>query len=91
MEEVREDRLKARMSEDGESAEQEDVWGGSDEEPDEPQKEIMRRTTKSILASPNPAQLEMGILANHGGDKRFAFLRDVDGGNGNGLGGLSEA
>lgn len=28
-----------------------------------------------MLSSPNPAQLEMRILANHGADKRFAFLR----------------
>lgn len=43
--------------------------------PHESQKEIMRRTAKSILASPNPAQLELRILANHGADARFAFLR----------------
>lgn len=35
----------------------------------------MRRTAQHILSSPNPAQLEMRILANHGGDKKFAFLR----------------
>jgi len=35
----------------------------------------MRRTATHILSSPNPGQLEMRILANHGGDKRFAFLR----------------
>lgn len=35
----------------------------------------MRRTAIHILSSPNPAQLEMRILANHGADKRFAFLR----------------
>lgn len=35
----------------------------------------MRRTAGHILSSPNPAQLEMRILANHGGDKRFAFLK----------------
>jgi hypothetical protein len=35
----------------------------------------MRRTATHILSSPNPAQLEMRILANYGGDKRFAFLR----------------
>jgi len=28
-----------------------------------------------LLSSPNPAQLEMRILANHGGDRRFQFLR----------------
>src|ERR1700722_2430362 len=35
----------------------------------------MRRTAVHILSSPNSAQLEMRILANHGGDRRFAFLR----------------
>ncbi|KAJ3773679.1 hypothetical protein FB446DRAFT_731834 [Lentinula raphanica] len=70
MEQAREDRLKARMEEDGE-----EIWGGSDEEPEESQREIMRRTAKSILTSPNPAQLELRILANHGADPRFAFLR----------------
>jgi hypothetical protein len=44
-------------------------------QPDDNQKELMRRTATHIQSSPNPAQLEMRILANHGGDKRFAFLR----------------
>lgn len=35
----------------------------------------MQRTALHIQSSPNPAQLEMRILANHGGDHRFAFLR----------------
>lgn len=35
----------------------------------------MDRTAKAIVSSSNAAQLEMRILANHGGDKRFAFLR----------------
>lgn len=35
----------------------------------------MRRTATHLLSSPNPAQLEMRILANYGSDKRFAFLR----------------
>jgi hypothetical protein len=38
-------------------------------------RDLMRRTASHLIASPNPAQLEMRILANHGGDKRFAFLR----------------
>lgn len=54
-----------------------DVWGGRNEKVcgDETQKEFLRRTTVHIISSPNPAQLEMRILANHGPDKRFAFLR----------------
>ncbi|KAF9467615.1 hypothetical protein BDZ94DRAFT_1248551 [Collybia nuda] len=71
----REERLRARRAEDGEASEEEEVWGGSDEEPEEAQKELMRRTASHLLSSPNPAQLEMRILANHGSDKRFAFLR----------------
>ena len=35
----------------------------------------MRKTAKHTLSSPNPAQLEMRILANFGGEKKFAFLR----------------
>ncbi len=35
----------------------------------------MRRTASHIMSSPNAAQLEMRILANHGADARFAFLR----------------
>lgn len=35
----------------------------------------MSRTAAHIRDSPNPAQLEMRILANHGSDPRFAFLR----------------
>ena len=35
----------------------------------------MQRTALHIQSSPNPAQLEMRILANHGADRRFAFLR----------------
>ena len=35
----------------------------------------MRKTASHIISSPNPAQLEMRILANYGTDKRFAFLR----------------
>ncbi|KAJ7915665.1 hypothetical protein B0H13DRAFT_1475119, partial [Mycena leptocephala] len=74
MDQAREERLKARRAEDGEP-EEEDVWGGSDEEPDEAQAMLMERTAASIMATGNPAQLEMRILANYGGDKRFAFLR----------------
>lgn len=44
-------------------------------QPPEPQKQIMQRTATHILTSPNPSQLEMRILANHGADPRFAFLK----------------
>lgn len=79
IEQTREERLKARMEEDEVEGEEiqddEDVWGASDEEPDDPQQELMRRTATHLLSSPNAAQLEMRILANYGSDKRFAFLR----------------
>jgi hypothetical protein len=35
----------------------------------------MQRTAAHITSSPNPEQLEMRILANHGKDVRFSFLR----------------
>ncbi|KIK36202.1 hypothetical protein CY34DRAFT_533995 [Suillus luteus UH-Slu-Lm8-n1] len=69
----REDRLRALAETD--ESEQSDLWGGSDEEPDDIQSELMKRTALHLISSPNPAQLEMRILANHGADKRFAFLR----------------
>ncbi|PIL34455.1 hypothetical protein GSI_03231 [Ganoderma sinense ZZ0214-1] len=77
MDSDREARLRAIRAEEGDSGERDprEDWGGSDEEPDDPQRELMRRTASHILASPNPAQLEMRILANHGADARFAFLR----------------
>ncbi|KAI0710901.1 hypothetical protein C8Q76DRAFT_739137 [Earliella scabrosa] len=74
----REARLQALRAEAGDSDEEVDPraeWGGSDEEPDDAQRELMRRTASHILNTPNPAQLEMRILANHGADPRFAFLR----------------
>jgi len=52
-----------------------EVWGDDTEEPDGTQKELMRRTAAHLLSSPNPVQLEARILANHGADRRFAFLR----------------
>ncbi|KAF8600019.1 hypothetical protein BDV93DRAFT_559835 [Ceratobasidium sp. AG-I] len=78
MEKGRQDRLRALAEEDGDAGEiepPEAQWGGSDEEPDEAQANLMSRTATHIRDSPNPAQLEMRILANHGSDPRFAFLR----------------
>ncbi|KAG8760446.1 hypothetical protein FRC11_000400 [Ceratobasidium sp. 423] len=79
LEKERQDRLRALAEEDevnGRRAEPpEALWGGSDEEPDDVQADLMRRTATHIRASPNPTQLEMRILANHGADPRFAFLR----------------
>jgi hypothetical protein len=36
---------------------------------------LMKKTAAHIAASPNPVQFELRILANHGADDRFAFLR----------------
>ncbi|KAI5991967.1 hypothetical protein EDD15DRAFT_1070540 [Pisolithus albus] len=76
---AREERMRAILARDRERGggvvDDSDVWGGSDEEPDESQKELIRRTAVHVISSPNPAQPEMRILANHGADKRFAFLR----------------
>ena len=35
----------------------------------------MQRTAAHLVGAANPAQLEMRILANHGSDARFAFMR----------------
>ncbi|TFK51341.1 hypothetical protein OE88DRAFT_1659283 [Heliocybe sulcata] len=77
MDTAREERLRALGDAEGSAkgGNEEEEWGDSDEEPDEPQKDLMRRTAAHLSNSPNPAQLEMRILANHGADKRFAFLR----------------
>ncbi|KAI0062523.1 hypothetical protein BV25DRAFT_641336 [Artomyces pyxidatus] len=77
IDQLREDRLRALQAEEdaADSASAADKWGGSDEEPDEPQMTVMRRTATHVLATPNSAHLEMRILANHGADPRFAFLR----------------
>jgi hypothetical protein len=35
----------------------------------------MKKTAQHVFSAPNAAQLELRILANHGADKRFAFLK----------------
>ncbi|PVF99344.1 hypothetical protein CPB86DRAFT_783722 [Serendipita vermifera] len=45
------------------------------EEPDDTQLQLMKKTAAHIVSSPNAVQLEMRILANHGEEPRFAFLR----------------
>ncbi|KAF8273607.1 hypothetical protein EI94DRAFT_1715401 [Lactarius quietus] len=52
-----------------------DPWGDSDEEPDAVQAELMRRTATHVVRATNDAQLRARILAHHGADARFAFLR----------------
>ncbi|VDC05262.1 unnamed protein product [Peniophora sp. CBMAI 1063] len=75
IEQLREDRMRALAADDEEEPVDEDPWGGSDEEPDDAQRAIMQRTAGHLLASPNAAQLEMRILANHGSKREFSFLR----------------
>jgi hypothetical protein len=66
-------RMRALL-EDEPAVSPEEKWP-SDEEPDSQQKELMARTANHLASSPNAPQLEMRILANHGADPRFAFLR----------------
>ncbi|KLO11964.1 hypothetical protein SCHPADRAFT_905547 [Schizopora paradoxa] len=73
-------RLKSLREREGETVEDseevgKEVWGDDDEVPDETQAELMRRAARHIVTSPDPVLLEMRILANHGSDGRFAFLR----------------
>ncbi|KAF8576737.1 hypothetical protein K439DRAFT_1664504 [Ramaria rubella] len=76
MEAGREERLRAMQKLDPDPVRDgREVWGGDEEEPDAPQRSLMERTAKHLLTSPNPGQLEMRILANHGSDQRFAFLK----------------
>jgi len=44
-------------------------------QPDEPQMDLMRRTASHVARATNDAQLRARILAHHGADPRFAFLR----------------
>jgi len=74
LESAHEERLRALEQLEPTDEPQETCWA-SDEEPDTVQKDLMQRTALHIQSSPNPAQLEMRILANHGADRRFAFLR----------------
>ncbi|KAN0109055.1 hypothetical protein V8E52_009689 [Russula decolorans] len=57
------------------NADDADPWGDSDEEPDEQQMDLMRRTAAHTVRANNDAQLRARILAHHGADVRFAFLR----------------
>ncbi|KAK4705680.1 hypothetical protein P7C70_g508, partial [Phenoliferia sp. Uapishka_3] len=65
--EGREERLRAIK-------EQEEAARIADE-PDETQLAMMYKLHQTLLASPSPSILEIRILANHGSDPRFSFLR----------------
>jgi hypothetical protein len=69
-------RLRALSPDPDPDAQREtDPWGSSDEEPDATQMELMSRTAAHIARAANDAQLRARILAHHGADPRFAFLR----------------
>jgi hypothetical protein len=44
-------------------------------QPDAAQTELMKRTAEHVVRATNDAQLRARILAHHGADARFAFLR----------------
>ncbi|KAL5480487.1 hypothetical protein ACEPAI_1757 [Sanghuangporus weigelae] len=77
LEEARIERLAALRAAGDESVPSEDAdpWGRSDEEPDAAQILLMERTAAHLQASPDRTRLTARILANHGADRRFAFLR----------------
>lgn len=39
--------------------------------------DLMAKTARVLASSTNPSMLELKILANHGGDERFSFLRNA--------------
>ncbi|KAG8986068.1 hypothetical protein FRB94_014011 [Tulasnella sp. JGI-2019a] len=90
MDRLRAERMQALEAQEAEAERHsktmdKDPWGDDDEEAShlsssplptsQAQLDLMTRTAKHILSSPNPTQLESRILANHGMDPRFAFLR----------------
>ena len=79
LEEARQERLAALRRtgdiDDSNSTFEKETWGGSDEEPDTTQLVLMERTATHLYASPDRVKLKARILANHGADTRFGFLR----------------
>ncbi|KAN0136960.1 hypothetical protein V8E53_005401 [Lactarius tabidus] len=75
LDELRTARLRALSPLSCDDADDADPWGGSDEEPDAAQTELMKRTAEHVVRATNDAQLRARILAHHGADARFAFLR----------------
>ncbi|BGP13001.1 hypothetical protein JCM10213_007992 [Rhodosporidiobolus nylandii] len=76
LEEEREARvraLEAREKEESAAAGEGEAENGS--EPSDEQLALMKRLHTTLSTSPNPQLLELRILANHGSDARFAFLR----------------
>ncbi|KAI5121525.1 hypothetical protein M0805_002585 [Coniferiporia weirii] len=59
----------------GVDGEDEDARGASDEEPPAETRALMMRTATHLIVARDSTQLTARILANHGGDSRFAFLR----------------
>lgn len=77
LDDARTERLSAMQAIEN-AAPSEDADDGEelgDEELDEEQLSLMRRTAAHLHASPDRTRLIARILANHGSDRRFAFLR----------------
>ncbi|KAL7414650.1 hypothetical protein BDY24DRAFT_414361 [Mrakia frigida] len=76
LEGLRGGRLAALGGDVVEEPEEEEEEGKKDEEIPPPSiLTLMRHTSTSLLSSPSPRVLELRILANHGADPRFAFMR----------------
>lgn len=75
LDDLRNARLRALSPLSDDAADDTDPWGDSDEEPDAAQVELMKRTATHVVCATNDAQLRARILAHHGADTRFAFLR----------------
>ncbi|ORY62856.1 hypothetical protein BCR35DRAFT_334818 [Leucosporidium creatinivorum] len=73
MEVGREERLRALAVEAEEGGEKEEEEEGT--EPSSTQLLLMHKLHLTLLTSPDPSLLEIRILANHGTDPRFSFLR----------------
>ncbi|KAF6756636.1 hypothetical protein DFP72DRAFT_810249 [Ephemerocybe angulata] len=77
MDEAHERRLKEREEEDRKAElDLANTNSDLDLEPSQETMLLMQRTANHLLSATNPAQLEMRIMANHGADQRFSFLRE---------------
>ncbi|KAG2002552.1 hypothetical protein CC2G_004731 [Coprinopsis cinerea AmutBmut pab1-1] len=78
MDEAWERRIREREEEDAEDEASEAAAAAAllDEEPIPEMLTLMQRTASHLASASNPAQLEMRILANHGNDERFSFMRE---------------
>ncbi|GJN91873.1 hypothetical protein Rhopal_004898-T1 [Rhodotorula paludigena] len=68
-------RVEEREREEREAEEAQVPDGVPSQSDDSTQLVLMQRLHATLSSSPNPSLLELRILANHGSDPRFAFLR----------------